>query len=102
MVSIDPTALSLRSATFDAYLTLPKGFEALDWGIRDVTCQGAHAIGAWFVESIHSPVYLATFRTQDLVGVTPGNAVTFTVSFTLHSEEKQALSQATTTIQVTP
>ena len=91
-VSIDPKVLRLGSnQTFDVYITLPKGFEAWDWGIREVECQGAPAIGGWIVEYIRSPIYLARFRTQDLVGVAPGNAVTFTVKLEFNRDGKAGL-----------
>jgi hypothetical protein len=101
-VSIDPNVLSLHSDLFTAYITLPNGFEAIGWGITDVVCQGAHAVGGAIVDSIHSPIYAAAFRTKDLVGVTPGNAVPFQVNLTFHHEGKQALSQASTTVRVVP
>jgi hypothetical protein len=102
-VKIDPKVVSLsRTGMFTAYITLPKGFEARDWGIRDVVCDGAHAVGASLEESIHTPTYTATFNTRDLVGVTPGNAVPFKVSLTFHHEGKEAVTQATTGVQVLP
>jgi hypothetical protein len=102
-VTIDPNVLSLsRTGMFTAYITLPKGFEARDWGISDVECKGTHAVGGFLVESIHSPIYGATFNTKDLVGVTPGNAVPFTVNLTFHQGGKQGLTQATATINVVP
>jgi hypothetical protein len=102
-VSIDPKVLSLsRSSMFTAYITLPKGFEARDWGIRDVMCDGARAQAGFLEGSIHTNTYTATFNTRDLVGVTPGNAVPLNVTLTFNHEGKSALTQATATIQVKP
>jgi hypothetical protein len=102
-VTIDPKTLSLsRTAMFEAYITMPKGFEAFEWGIRDVVCEGARAVGAYIPESIHSPTYAAMFRTRDLIGVAPGTAVTLAVKFTFHHEGKEAQTQASTTVQVLP
>ncbi len=101
-VSVDPNVLSLHSDVFTLSITLPNGFEAHDWGITDVVCNGAHAIGAYIPDSIHSPTYAAMFYTKDLVGVAPGDAVTFKVNFTFNHQGNHAVDQASTTIKVTP
>jgi hypothetical protein len=102
-VSIDPNPLYLhRRDALTVYITLPKGFEAKDWGIGDVTCYGAKATGGFLVDSVYGPTYGATFRTQDLVGVPTGNAVPFNVGLTFHYQGKQASLQASTTAQVVP
>jgi hypothetical protein len=100
-VTIDPKMISLsRTDMFTAYITMPKGFQPYEWGIRDATCDGASAVGAYIPESIHGRTYAATFRTRDLVGVTKGAAVSFTVKLTFNREGKTAQTQASTTIQV--
>ena len=101
-VSIDPNPLYLHRDSLTVYITVPKGFEAKDWGIGDVMCDGAHATGGFLVDSIYGPTYGATFRTQDLVGITPGNAVPFNVSLTFHYQGKEASIRASTVGQVMP
>ena len=102
-VSIDPGTLSLsRTGMFTASITMPKDFDVKDWGISGVTCNGASATGGYIPNTYYGPTYAATFNTKDLVGVSPGSAVPLTVNLTLHSGGKQALTQATATVQVTP
>jgi hypothetical protein len=88
-VRIEPEVLNLHSkGAFTAFITLPEDYNVRDWSISDVTCQGVHAVRQ--TECMHGRTYSAKFETRDLVGVTPGRDVMFTVEGVFHHDGKVA------------
>jgi hypothetical protein len=76
-VRIEPETLKLGSGgTFTASITLPWGYDVRNWEISSVVCEGALAVKV----SKKGPFYMAKFNRQDLKNITPGEAVTFTVT----------------------
>jgi len=95
-VNIVPEALNLKSkGVFTALITIPRDYDMRDWNLRDITCEGAPAKFGF----AHGNVYYATFRIQDLQGVTPGKSVTFTVKGKF-TKGQDALVQASDTVWV--
>ena len=95
-VNIVPEVLNLKSkGVFTALITIPRDYDMRDWNLHDITCEGAPVKFGFS----HGNVYYATFRTQDLQGVTPGKSVTFTVKGKF-TKGQDALVQASDTVRV--
>lgn len=76
-IRIEPETLNLNSkGEFTAFIKLPDGFELDNLDISTIVCEGAHAIAGNVADNNH---LLVKFYRQDLVGVEPGDEVTFTV-----------------------
>jgi feruloyl esterase len=96
-VRIEPETLNLKSkGVFTAFITVPEGYDIRDWNIGNLECEGAKAVKGVFSAN----AYIAKFQTQDLVGVTHGDAVTLTVKGTFEVDGHTALIQADDTIRV--
>lgn len=75
-VRIEPEVINLQShGKFVAFITLNNA-SAID--ISTVVCEGAPAVSGNALPS--RPKYIARFNVDDLIGVTPGPAVLFTVT----------------------
>jgi feruloyl esterase len=96
-VRIEPETLNLKSkGVFNAFITVPEGYNLRQWNIGNLSCEGAVAVRGVFSGN----TYLAKFNRQDLVNVPPGNAVTLTVKGTFTHDGKTAQIQASDTIRV--
>jgi len=96
-VRIEPETLNLKSkGVFTAFITVPEGYSLADWNIGNLSCEGAVAVKGKFSGN----TYIAKFNRQDLIGVTPGDAVTLTVKGTFDIDGQTALIQAGDTIRV--
>lgn len=89
-VRIKPEVLNLKSkGKFTAFITIPEDYDVRDWGIDNLTCEGAAAINGKV--SKDGRTYIAKFNRQDLVDVEPGEAVTMTVKGIFQKNGMQAL-----------
>lgn len=79
-VQIKPESLNLDSNGLFTALISFDGYDVSDADITTVTCEGASAVHG----EIDGTTLVAKFRRQDLVGVSMGEAVQFTVSGTLY------------------
>jgi hypothetical protein len=61
---------------FTAFIWLPWGYAIRNREIRSVVCEGAPAVK--ITKKGH--FYMAKFNRQDLINITPGQEVTFTVT----------------------
>ena len=96
-VRIEPETLNLKSnGVFTAFITVPEGYSLKDWNIGNLSCEGALAKQG----KLSGNAYTAKFNRQDLINVTPGDAVSLTVKGTFTHNTKQALIQASDTIRV--
>jgi hypothetical protein len=96
-VRIEPETLNLKSkGTFTAFIRVPKGYKIKDWNIGNLECEGAKEVKGMFSAN----TYIAKFKTQDLVGVTPGDAVTLMVTGTFEVDGQKALIQGNDMIRV--
>ncbi len=96
-VEIKPETLNLKSkGVFTAMITVPEGYNLWDWNIGDLSCEGAPAVRG----NLSGNTYIAEFNRKDLVGVTPGDAVSMTVKGTFNPNGQQVLIQAIDTIRV--
>jgi len=96
-VRIEPETLNLKSkGEFTAFITLAEGYDVKDWGIRDVSCEGAAAMKGM----IAGNTYIAKFKREDLKNISRGEAVVLTVELTFHRDGKDALTQASDTVRV--
>jgi uncharacterized protein YneR len=76
-IRIEPETINLKSkGEFTAFIKLPDGFELENIDISTIMCEGAQAIDGNVADNNH---LLVKFNRQDLVGVEPGDEVTFTV-----------------------
>jgi feruloyl esterase len=88
-------AITLKSkGVFTAYVTLPRGYNIDDWGIQNVSCNGAIAANTLTIDDL----LIANFRVEDLLGVATGDAVPLTLKFTMTHDGKSVSSQATGTV----
>ena len=89
-VKIDPDTLDISSGkpgtTFTALITIPEDQYALDgwrimkdWVISSVVCEGAPAVKV-NKKGFRGHTYMAKFNADDLINITAGDAVTFTVT----------------------
>ena len=79
-VRIEPETLNLKSkGTFTAFITLPLGYDVNNIDPASLVCEGAHAISG-HATGEGSNMFIAKFDRQDLSGISPGDAVTFTVT----------------------
>jgi len=98
-VRFEPEALNLKSkGVFTAFITVPEDYDLRDWGINNLSCEGAPEIKGMVSED--GRTYIAKFGRQDLKNVAPGGAVTFTVKGAFEKNGKQALFQVSDTIRV--
>ena len=96
-VRIEPETLNLKSkGIFTAFITVPEGYILREWNIANLSCEGAVAVKGTFSRN----TYIAKFNRQDLIGVTPGDAVTLTVKGTFEVDGQKALIQAGDTVRV--
>ncbi|MGB3478432.1 MAG: T9SS type A sorting domain-containing protein [bacterium] len=78
-VRIEPEVINLQShGKFTAFITLPPGYNPFNIDISTVECEGAPAV--YGHAAAQGLFYIAKFKVQDLIGVTPGPAVQFTVT----------------------
>lgn len=78
-VRIEPEVINLQShGEFTAFITLPPGYNPFNIDISTVECEGAPAV--YGHAAAQGLFYIAKFKVQDLIGVTPGPAVQFTVT----------------------
>lgn len=76
-VRIEPETLKLGShGEFTAFITIPRGYHVNNFSV--VTCEGALAVKGMFTKKGNS--YEAKFNRQDLINITAGETVTFTVT----------------------
>ena len=83
-VRIEPETMNLKSnGVFTAFFTLPKkgchnkhNFNKKDRFELTAVCEGAPAVKGTAIK--HGDGYIAKFRTQDLINITPGDKITFT------------------------
>ncbi|WAC05253.1 MAG: PKD domain-containing protein [Methanoregula sp.] len=76
-IRIEPETLNLKSkGVFTAFITLPSGYNVNNIDVASLVCEGAHAKSG---HATGGGEYIAKFERQDLVGIVPGDAVTFTV-----------------------
>jgi len=76
-VRIEPETLNLGSdGTFTAFIWFPWGHNARHREISSVVCEGAPAVQV----TKKGHFYMAKFNKQDLINITPGEEVTFTVT----------------------
>jgi hypothetical protein len=82
-VRIEPETINLKSnGVFTTFFTLPKGyhkkhhFNKKHWFELTVVCEGAPAMKVMAIKRGNG--YIAKFRTQDLINITPGDEITFT------------------------
>jgi len=92
-VRIEPETINLKSnGVFTAFFTLPNGyhkkhhFNKKHWFELTVVCEGAPAMKVMAIKRGNG--YIAKFRTQDLINITPGDEITFTADaiFNHHGE----------------
>ena len=57
---------------------MPEGFDISDWNIGNLKCGGADEANG----EVSGSAYVATFNTEDLVGISPQDSVTLTVTGT--------------------
>jgi hypothetical protein len=76
-IRIEPETLNLNSkGQFTAFIKLPDGFDLNNIDISTLVCEGAPALDGNVADNNH---LLVKFDRVDLVGVEPGDEVTFTV-----------------------
>jgi len=76
-IIIEPKTLNLKSrGMFIAFIRLPKGYNAANINVRTVVCEGAPAKGGFGFRN----TFIAWFNIRDLVNVSPGDAVTLTIT----------------------
>ena len=79
-VRIEPETINLKSkGTFTAFITLPTGYAMNNIDLNSLVCESAHAISG-HATGEGSNMVIAKFDRQDLSGIYPGDAVTFTVT----------------------
>ena len=97
-VKVEPDTLNLKSkGVFTATMSVPEGYDILDWNIQGVSCEGANAVSG----KIAGNTYIAKFNRQDLQNVSTGNAVMLTVKLSFNHANTVALTQAFDTVRVT-
>ena len=96
-VQISPARLSLsRTKNFKARIKLPIGYKTADWEVSVIVSEGAKAVRTRKSRS----VYVAHFEPEDLINVTPGNKVTFTVSVIAEQGGKMVAFEGSDTVKV--
>jgi hypothetical protein len=76
-IEIKPETLNLKSpGEFTAFMTFPNGYDLASINLSTIVCQGAPAIDG----NIADKKFIAKFDREDLIGVLPGEEVTFTVT----------------------
>lgn len=82
-VEIKPETLKLSSkGDFTAFVKLPEGYSVSDVDIDTVVCEGASALTG----NVAKNTLVVKFDRKDLVDISPGNEVTFTVTGQLADE----------------
>jgi hypothetical protein len=108
-VRIKPETINLRSrGDFTAFIDYPAGYDARNWQITNVFCEGADAErGKGHPKRhiarkgrCHNEQYIAEFDVQDLEGVAPGKAVEFTVTATATYQGQTVLFEGTDKVRV--
>jgi feruloyl esterase len=95
-VRIEPETLHLDSnGTFTAFVALPWDYHVRDWEIRSVVCEGAPA-----VKVTKKDHFMAKFNTKDLINITPGEEVTFTVTVILENHGHRIAFEGSDTVRV--
>jgi hypothetical protein len=75
---------------------MPKGLNAKDWNLTNVTFQGVPARTGM----VAGNVYVASFNLQDVKSAVTAGSFTATVRGVYHSGGKEAIIQGTDTINV--
>ncbi|MGZ6209762.1 MAG: tannase/feruloyl esterase family alpha/beta hydrolase [Syntrophales bacterium] len=97
-IRIEPGTINLKSkGVLTAFITVPAGFNVLDWGISNLQCQGAPMTNGSV--SKDGLIYIAKFNTQDLK-VAAGNQVTLKVQGLFKKGGEQALLLGFDTVKV--
>ena len=82
-IEIKPETLNLNSkGLFTAFIDLPEPLDEEDINISTVFCEGAPAVDAMMADDSK---LIVKFDREDLVGVSPGDAVELTVTGQLTS-----------------
>lgn len=77
-IDIKPETLNLKSkGVFTAFINLPEGYDGEDVDISTIECEGAPAVDAMMADNNK---LIVKFDREDLVSVSPGDAVVFTVT----------------------
>jgi hypothetical protein len=97
-VRITPARLKLGSTTFTASVTLPKGYNTKDWEVSKVVSEGAPAVEGSVKEGRNS--FTAKFETHDLINITPGEKVTFTVTVIAEQNGQKVAFEGIDTVRV--
>lgn len=81
-VKIEPETLKLGSrGVLTAFISFNEDLPIKDWEIISVVCEGAPAvISKPLKKGPHGYTYMAKFRREDLINITHGEEVTFTVT----------------------
>jgi hypothetical protein len=101
-VSITPEKLSLgRPRGFTAVITIPEGYNVRKWKTSAVVCEGAPAMKGYSRLVWDGSVYSARFSMADLINITAGEAVTFTVTAIFEHNGQQVAFEGSDTVKVT-
>ena len=77
-IDIKPETVNLKSkGVFTAFINLPEGYDGEDADISTIECEGAPAVDAMMADNNK---LIVKFDREDLVGVSPGDAVVFTIT----------------------
>ncbi len=81
MVGIRPQVLNLaRKGKFTSFIVFPEGYDVGDIDIRSVTCEGASAVKGKMISFEDWGIYIAKFKTKDMLNVPTGDAVSLTAT----------------------
>lgn len=96
-VRIEPETFNLKSkGDFTAFVTYPSGYNASEWQITNVVCEGATAVKG----TLSGKDYIAKFNRQAVQGVAPGNAIVFTVTATAEYNGQKVFFEGEDTVRV--
>lgn len=96
-VRIEPKTVNLGSkGTFTAFLTFPGDYDVKNF--KAVTCGGAAAVKGTFTKEDYC--YEAKFNSQDLINISAGEAVTFTVTAIFEHDGQKVAFEGSDTIRV--
>jgi hypothetical protein len=103
-VRIEPETINLNSnGVFTAFFSLPEDHHRKHGRYKDhpdltVVCEGAPAVKGTVRK--HGDGYVAKFRTQDLVNITPGDKITFTAYAILDGHSETIAFEGSDTVRV--
>jgi hypothetical protein len=103
-VRIEPETINLKSnGVFTAFFNLPGHHHKNHWHDRGhpdltVVCEGAPAVKGTLTR--HGDGYVAKFRTQDLINITPGDKITFTAYAILDAHGETIAFEGSDTVRV--